>query len=384
MKINKKSINSINKKILNLEKEKDYDDNLLVKAENLWLYFQIGTQFNPKYKLILRNVNLDLYKGDVLGIIGESGSGKTVLTNTFTGLNSDTQLISSGKIIIDGYDVTQLKETDWEFSGLRGRFISQVFQNPLSTLNPTQKISTQIIESMKINNLLEEGDDGFEKALSFLKKVKINNAVEVMNMFPHQLSGGMMQRIVIVAILACNPRVIIFDEPTTALDPSVQREIIDLINDIKDEFDISIIFISHDIGLVSSIASRIAIMYAGKIIEEGLTREILNDPKHPYTWGLLSSMPEVSEGKELYSIPGSVPTSLLKINGDAFSPRSDYELKIDSYLSPPRYKVTKTHFVYSWLYDSSAHKFEKPETIKRLEKKAINHRTKSKNSKEAK
>ncbi|NQX83601.1 MAG: ABC transporter ATP-binding protein [Mycoplasmataceae bacterium] len=362
----KKTSDSVQKKV------KANEEATLLKIENLWLQFSVGTQFNPKHKLIIRNASFELKSGQVLGLIGESGSGKTVITNTLTGLNPSNKRIMSGSIFVNDIDVTNFNEEDWEESNLRGKFISQVFQNPLSTLNPTQKVGVQIIESMKINGLLDQGDDGFDKAVEYLNRVRINNPLEVMNMYPHQLSGGMMQRVVIVAILACNPRVIIFDEPTTALDPSVQREIIELINEIKVEFNIAMIFITHDIGLVSTVATHIAIMYAGKIIEYGKNSEILTSPAHPYTWGLLQSMPEISDGKRLYSIPGAVPANLSKVKGDAFYPRNEFSIYMDAILSPPKFQLTPTHYVLSWLQSDKVAKIKKPDLIKNLEKRSKN------------
>lgn len=360
---NKESSGNLKKKV------KANEDITLLKVQNLWLQFSVGTQFNPKHKLIIRNASFELKSGQILGLIGESGSGKTVITNTLTGLNPSNKRIMSGSIFVNDIDVTNFSESDWEESNLRGKFISQVFQNPLSTLNPTQKVGVQIIESMKINGLLDQGDDGFDKAVEYLNRVRINNPLEVMNMYPHQLSGGMMQRVVIVAILACNPRVIIFDEPTTALDPSVQREIIELINEIKVEFNIAMIFITHDIGLVSTVATHIAIMYAGKIIEYGKNSEILTRPAHPYTWGLLQSMPEISDGKRLYSIPGAVPANLSKVKGDAFYPRNEFSIYMDAILSPPKFLLTPTHYVLSWLQSDKVSKIKKPDLIKNLEKR---------------
>lgn len=323
-------------------------------------------------KLIIDEASIKVREGEILGIIGESGSGKTVMTSTLTGLNVEIQEVESGSISIQETDVTYFDFEKWADSGLRGKKVSTVFQNPLSSLNPYRKIGSQIIESILVND--ETGDISKEEAhntaVELLEKVKIHNAEEVMRMYPHQMSGGMNQRIVIVTILAAQPDLIIFDEPTTALDPLAQAQIIEIIREIRDESGVGMIFISHDIALVSSIADTIAIMYAGRVVEQGTTEEIIKDPKHPYTWGLLMSMPDYMEDEEdeLYSIRGIVPTNIEEIKGDSFAPRNDFALAIDFKEKPPRFNITDTHFVYSWLYDKKAPKFEVPKAIRKAKK----------------
>lgn len=335
---------------------------LLAEIKNLKL------RMGNKQKLIIDDSSIKVRRGEILGIIGESGSGKTVLTSTLTGLNVNIQKIDEGSISIKDVDVTNFNFDDWANSGLRGRVISQVFQNPLSSLNPYRKIGSQIIESILINNesnLTKE--EAYEEAIEYLNKVKIHNADEVMKMYPHQMSGGMNQRIVIVTILATKPDLIIFDEPTTALDPLAQAQIIEIIREIRSESNIGVIFISHDIALVSSISDTIAIMYAGRIVEQGTTIEIVKKPLHPYTWGLLMSMPNfiLNKNDELYSIRGTVPSDIESIKGDAFAPRNDFALNIDFERKPSKYEITDTHFVFSWLYDKNSPKFEPPKLIKK-------------------
>ncbi len=340
--------------------DKFADKEVLAKIENLKLRMGAGK------KLIIDDVSLQIRKGEVLGVIGESGSGKTVVTTTLTGLNVDVQTIDEGKITVADIDVTEFDFKDWTDSGLRGKKVSTVFQNPLSSLNPYRTVGSQIIESLMIN--AEEGyttEDAYEEAVEYLEKVKIHNTDEVMRMYPHQMSGGMNQRIVIVTILATKPELIIFDEPTTALDPLAQAQIVEIIREIKDELEVGIIFISHDLALVSSIADTIAIMYAGRIVEQGTAEEIIKTPMHPYTWGLLMSMPDFISGKEkkLYSIRGTVPANIEEVVGDAFAPRNDYALEIDFKQRPPRYDISETHFTYSWLYDAKVPKFSPPKAI---------------------
>ncbi len=334
---------------------------VLAKIENLKLRMGGGK------KLIIDDVSFQVRKGEVLGLIGESGSGKTVVTSTLTGLNIDVQHIDSGSIHIQETDVTNFDFNDWAESGLRGKKVSQVFQNPLSSLNPYRTVGSQIMESLMINAPEDyTKEDAYEEAVDYLEKVKIHNTDEVMRMYPHQMSGGMNQRIVIVTILATKPELIIFDEPTTALDPLAQAQIVEIIRDIKDELEVGIIFISHDLALVSSIADTIAIMYAGRIVEQGTSQEIIKTPHHPYTWGLLMSMPDFISGSDdkLFSIRGTVPANIEEIEGDAFALRNDYALEIDFKERPPRFDLSDTHFVYSWLYHEDAPKFDPPKVIK--------------------
>ncbi len=343
---------------------KDFTNSeVLARIDNLKMYL------GKKKKLIINNTGFQVRRGEILGIIGESGSGKTILTSTLTGLNTKIQTIESGQIVLNNIDVTDFTFDDWNEANIRGRFVSQVFQNPLSSLNPYRKIGSQIIESI-LTNAQEDitKEEAHEEAIELLSSVKIHDPEEIMNMYPHQMSGGMNQRIVIVTILAAKPELIIFDEPTTALDPLAQAQIIEIIREIRDATNVGMIFISHDIALVSSIADTIAIMYAGKIIEQGSAKEIINYPLHPYTWGLLMSIPEmiINQEERLFSIRGTVPNDIKLIKGDAFAPRSDYALAIDSILKPLRVDVSPTHFVYSWLYNEQAPAFNPPKIIKNM------------------
>lgn len=339
--------------------DKFQNSEVLAEIENLKLRLGKGK------KLIIDNTGFKVRRGEILGIIGESGSGKTVLTSSLTGLNVNIQTIDKGTIKVNNVDVTNFDFDDWANSSLRGKHVSQVFQNPLSSLNPYRKIGSQIVESITINNDKISKDEAWEEAIEYLEKVNIHNPEAIMEMYPHQMSGGMNQRIVIVIIIAAKPDLIIFDEPTTALDPLAQAQIIEIIREIRNNTNVGVIFISHDIALVSSIADTIAIMYAGKIIEQGNTEEIIRYPLHPYTWGLLMSMPEFMSGEvdRLYSIRGTVPNNIEEIKGEPFAPRSDYALEIDFQKKPPKVKWTNSHFVYSWLYDSKAPSFKPPKVI---------------------
>ena len=292
------------------------DEKPIVQVNNLMLSFSVPGE--KKRKQVIRNVSFRLYNGEVFAIIGESGSGKSVLTSVLYGLSGHNAHIESGSIEILGQKVTKWNQTNWEKSGLRGNIVSAVFQNPMTTLNPTQTVGTQIMEGLFVNNIAKTRRLAKQVAIAFLKKTKIKNPRKVFKMYPHELSGGMKQRVVLSAILACKTRIIILDEPTTALDPTVQAEVLEIIKELRKEFNLSIIFITHDLGVVASLADRIAIMYAGKIIEEGPTREVMLHSQHPYTWGLILSMPDLNKSRKLQSIPGNIPSNLNNIVGGCF------------------------------------------------------------------
>ena len=339
------------------------DSTELVRVENLKLSYVNPNNPNVQ-KLVIRNTGFELHKGEVLALIGESGSGKSVISSTLFGLAGANAIYQEGKVVVNGIEVQNFTPRHWEKSDLRGNFVSAVFQNTMTTLNPTMKIGKQIMEGVLINGITKNKKEARNIALHYLTKTKINQPEMVMEMYPHQLSGGMKQRVVIAAIVACQPQLIVFDEPTTALDPTVQAEILEIIKNIVKETNMGAIFITHDLGVVASIADRIAIMYAGQIIETGTTTEVLFNPRHPYTWGLLLSMPDVNHGDKLYTIPGSVPSDLSEIKGDAFAPRNDFAMGVDFDKEPEMFKVSDTHFVKSWLLDKRAPKFEPPKIIK--------------------
>lgn len=317
-------------------------------------------------KLVIRDVDLFLYEGEVLALCGESGSGKSVITTALQGLLGNSKVIESGSMFVDGVEVTNLNDRQWYKKKLRGRIISSVFQNPMTTLDPTMKIGNQIIESIIVNKVTRSRKEAKKMAIEFLKRVRMPKPEEVMKMYPHQLSGGMKQRVVIACVFVVKPKIIILDEPTTALDPTVQAEILSLIVEMQQELKTSMIFITHDLGVVSSIADRVAIMYAGKIVEHGCISEVINNPKHPYTWGLLLSMPDVNNSETLNTIPGAVPSSLNLIKGEAFAQRNSYALDIDLEKEAPFYKASESHFVASWLYDKRTPFFEPQKEIKEL------------------
>lgn len=271
--------------------------------------------------------------------------------------------IKSGQILFNGKDLTKL--TDKQMQKIRGHDISMIFQDPMTSLNPTMKIGTQIMEPL-IKHQKMSKQAAKERAIELLKLVGIPKPEIRVNQYPHQFSGGMRQRVVIAIALACNPKVLIADEPTTALDVTIQAQILELMKDLQKKIDTSIIFITHDLGVVANVADRVAVMYGGKIVEIGTADEIFYNPKHPYTWGLISSMPDMeTNDEELYSIPGTPPDLLDPPKGDAFAPRNPYAMKIDLEQEPPFFKVSDTHYAATWLLHPNAPKVEPPEAVKR-------------------
>lgn len=328
----------------------------------------------------IRGVNFDLYKGETVAIVGESGSGKSVTTKAIMGILANNGTIDSGSIDYVWYDeytgerqerdIVKLSEKEMQ-KEIRGRKIAMVFQDPMTSLNPTMTIGKQIMEPM-IYHYGKTKEEAYAKALELLELVGINDAEKRMKNYPHQLSGGMRQRIVIAIALSCDPYVLICDEPTTALDVTIQAKILELIQDIQKKKNLSVIYITHDLGVVAKVADYVNVMYAGKIIETGTIDEIFFDPRHPYTWGLLSSMPDLdTDDDELYTIPGTPPNLAHEVKGDAFAPRNQYALNIDLRVEPPMFKVpgSSTHKVASWLMHEKAPKVEMPESLqKRIEK----------------
>ncbi|MBF0708192.1 MULTISPECIES: ABC transporter ATP-binding protein [Bacillales] len=312
----------------------------------------------------VRGVNFHLNKGETLAIVGESGSGKSVTSKAVMRLIPNPPgRIKEGEIKFGDRDLAQLSEK--EMQKIRGSEISMIFQDPMTSLNPTMTIGKQIMEGLVKHQNMSKSE-AKERAIELLKLVGIPNAEGRVNEFPHQFSGGMRQRVVIAIALACNPRVLIADEPTTALDVTIQAQILELLNDLQEKMGTSIIFITHDLGVVANIADRVAVMYAGKIVETGTVDEIFYNPQHPYTWGLLGSMPSLdSTDEELIAIPGSPPDLLDPPKGDAFAPRNPYAMKIDTEMEPPLFKISDTHYAATWLLHEKAPKVEPPAAIKK-------------------
>ncbi|WP_303977121.1 ABC transporter ATP-binding protein [Streptococcus danieliae] len=308
----------------------------------------------------IRDISFDLNKGETLAIVGESGSGKSVTTKTLMGLSEKNAEVS-GQLNFKGRNLTELKEEDWV--QIRGNEIAMIFQDPMTSLDPTMKIGMQIAEPILLHEKVSK-QEALDRALQLMKDVGIPNAAEHINDYPHQWSGGMRQRAVIAIALAANPEILIADEPTTALDVTIQAQILQLLKEIQKERQSSIIFITHDLGVVAGMADRVAVMYAGKIVEYGTVDEVFYNPQHPYTWGLLNSMPTTdTEAGSLEAIPGTPPDLLYPPKGDAFAARNAYALDIDHEEIPPMFKVSDTHFAATWLLDERAPEVTPPAAI---------------------
>lgn len=313
----------------------------------------------------VRGVSFDLHKGETLAIVGESGSGKSVTSQTIMKLiPMPPGKITGGQILFNGDDI--VPKTEKEMEKIRGKEISMIFQDPMTSLNPTMKVGYQIMEGLiKHQNMSK--DAAKKRAVEMLSLVGIPMPERRVNQYPHEFSGGMRQRVMIAIALAANPKLLIADEPTTALDVTIQAQILELMKDLQSKMDTSIIFITHDLGVVANVADRVAVMYAGQIVEMGTVDEIFYDPRHPYTWGLLASMPslENDDKEELAAIPGTPPDLTNPPKGDAFAPRNKYAMAIDFEEEPPLYQISETHFAKTWLLHPDAPKVEPPEAVTR-------------------
>jgi oligopeptide transport system ATP-binding protein len=312
----------------------------------------------------VRGVDFHLDKGETLAIVGESGSGKSVTTKAIMRLIPNPPgFIKGGEMLFEGKDLAKLPEKDMQ--KIRGKDISMIFQDPMTSLNPTMTIGKQIMEPLVKHQNMSK-NDAKKRAVELLKLVGLPSPETRFKQYPHQFSGGQRQRVVIAIALACNPKILIADEPTTALDVTIQAQILELMKDLQTKIETSIIFITHDLGVVANVADRVAVMYGGQIVETGTVDEIFYDPRHPYTWGLIGSMPTTdTEGEqELVAIPGTPPDLLNPPKGDAFALRSEYALKVDFEQEPPYYQVSDTHYVKSWLLHPSAPRVEPPEIVK--------------------
>ncbi|MGG1103572.1 oligopeptide ABC transporter ATP-binding protein OppD [Bacillus subtilis] len=320
----------------------------------------------------IRGVNFHLDKGETLAIVGESGSGKSVTSQAIMKLiPMPPGYFKRGEILFEGKDLVPLSEK--EMQNVRGKEIGMIFQDPMTSLNPTMKVGKQITEVLFKHEKISK-EAAKKRAVELLELVGIPMPEKRVNQFPHEFSGGMRQRVVIAMALAANPKLLIADEPTTALDVTIQAQILELMKDLQKKIDTSIIFITHDLGVVANVADRVAVMYAGQIVETGTVDEIFYDPRHPYTWGLLASMPtlESSGEEELTAIPGTPPDLTNPPKGDAFALRSPYGMKIDFEQEPPMFKVSDTHYVKSWLLHPDAPKVEPPEAVKAKMRKLAN------------
>ena len=333
----------------------------------------LNISFHTAYGTVraIRGIRLDLFKGETIAIVGESGSGKSVTVKTIMGILDSNGEIESGQIIYrytddkgeeQEVDLVKMSQKDIRYK-FCGKHIAMVFQDPMTSLDPTMIIGKQIMEPMLRHYDISRAE-AKKRALELIEEVGIDNPEKRFKQYPHELSGGMRQRVVIAIALACDPDILICDEPTTALDVTIQAKILEKIKEIQVKKNISVIYITHDLGVVAKVADYVAVMYAGRIVEKGSINEVFYDPRHPYTWGLLSSMPDINtDSRRLYAIPGTPPNLMEKITGDAFAPRNPYALNIDYREEPPMYDVGGQHRVASWLCDPRAPQVELPEEL---------------------
>ena len=331
------------------------EDKVLLDVQGLKTYFHT---FKGVVKAV-DDVSFSLKEGEILGIVGESGSGKSVTSFSILKLVEDPGVVDADHIMFDGKDLAKISEKD--MSKIRGKDISMVFQDPMTSLNPLYTIQRQMEEVLILHEPQMNKAQRRERCIELLHAVGIPNPEERLKEYPNQFSGGMRQRVIIAIALATNPKLLIADEPTTALDVTIQAKILELIRSIQKERGISVIYITHDLGVVAKVADYVDVMYAGKIVETGTIDEIFYDPKHPYTWGLLSAMPDLDTADDrLYTIPGSPPNLLHEKPGDAFAPRNRFALHIDDEVDPPMFKISETHYAATWLLDPRAPKVEMP------------------------
>lgn len=327
----------------------------LLKIENL----SVGIKSPAGKVQAVRDVSFTLHPGEVLAIVGESGCGKSMLCKTIMKLLPKSAKIEGGKIIANGVDITEFSDRDMR--KLRGKLFSMIFQDPMTALNPTIPIGNQIAEAILVHEPKLPKEEVYNRVIELMELVGIRQPHERYKLYPYNFSGGMRQRSVMAIALAANPKILLADEPTTALDVTIQAQILDLLKEIQTKLGTATILVSHDLGVVARCADRVAIMYAGKVVEIGTAEEVYYDPRHPYTWGLMQSLPALNKGaKELKTIPGMPPTLIDPPAHDAFACRNEYALEIDYHQQPPMFQITDTHYAATWLLDPRAPKVESP------------------------
>ena len=338
----------------------------ILEVKNLSVSFD-----SPKGEVqAVRDVSFSLKKGEVLAIVGESGCGKSVLCKSIMKLLPKSARIKGGSILVNGADITGYKERD--MAKLRGKVFSMIFQDPMTSLNPTIKIGEQIAEAILIHHRKKTKDQVYKKVIELMELVGIERPQERYHACPYHFSGGMRQRSVMAIALASDPDILFADEPTTALDVTIQAQILDLLREIQEKLGTATVLVSHDLGVVARAADRVAVMYAGKIVEIGTAEEIYYDPRHPYTWGLMQSLPYFSRGREqLYTIPGMPPSLINPPKGDAYAARNEYALGIDYEEMPPMFQISDTHYAATWLLDKRAPRIIPPVGGKRIEYRSI-------------
>ncbi|NHM32964.1 ABC transporter ATP-binding protein [Neobacillus terrae] len=317
---------------------------MLLNVENL----SLSLKKDGSYLKILDDVSFQVEKGETLGIVGESGCGKSMTALSIMRLLPDKAKLE-GKVNLEKKEITALSKKQLE--KIRGNQISMIFQDPLTSLNPLHSVGKQIGEALYLHTELSKIERK-QRVVHLLKEVGLPRADEIVNEYPHQLSGGMRQRVMIAIAMACNPRLLICDEPTTALDVTVQAQILDLMNKLKQMNDMGIIMITHDLGVVAEVCDRVIVMYAGKVVEQGMAEELFANPKHPYTIGLMQSIPKLGERKnQLGSIPGTVPSPKNMPLGCRFADRCNKAMDICRGKQPSTVEVGPNHTAACWLYE---------------------------------
>lgn len=306
----------------------------------------------------VRGVSLALRPGEVLAIVGESGCGKSMLCRSIMKLLPRSARIEGGQIIANGADITGYSQRD--MNRLRGKLFSMVLQDPMTALDLTQTVEAQIAEAVRVHSPRLDRQAVHRRVMELMELVGIPQPEKRGKLYPYHFSGGQRQRVVMAIALAADPKILLADEPTTALDVTVQAQILDLLKDIQHRLHTATILVSHDLGVVARAADRVAIMYAGRIVEIGTAEEIYYDPRHPYTWGLMRSLPALAKGGELYTIPGMPPSLVHPPRGDAFACRNEYALAIDYEEAPPMFRVSDTHYAATWLLDERAPRVTPP------------------------
>jgi len=336
-------------------------------TENLISVRDLVVKFSLRGRVLtaIREASLDVPQGRTLAIVGESGSGKSVFAKTFVGMLDANGWVDSGSILFENENLATYKD-EKQWIRIRGKKIAMVFQDPMTALNPLRTVGMQIEETVRLHQGLN-GTASRERTIELLAEVGIPSPRERYRQYPHEFSGGMRQRVVIAIAMACEPRLLICDEPTTALDVTIQAQILELIRRLQEQHKLTVIYITHDLGVVAHVADKVAVMYAGDIVECGLVEEIFYNAQHPYTWALLSSLPQLGvKGEPLFSISGTPPNLFSAIVGDAFAPRNPMALKVDFVARPPIFRVSDTHYAKTWLLDPRAPAVEPPPAIKQL------------------
>ena len=326
----------------------------LLEVKNLTTNFHIGVGCVQA----VRNVSFHLDAGESLGIVGESGSGKSVTMMSIMGLLPDYADVTADSIRFNDREMTKMSVG--EFRKVRGNEIGMIFQDPMTSLNPLYTVENQIAEPLRIHRGMNKAE-ARAAALELLRRVEIPNPEARLKQYPHELSGGMRQRVMIAAAIACQPKLVIADEPTTALDVTIQAQVLDLLNHLKESSNASIIMITHDLGVIASMCSRILVMYGGIICEQGTVREIFYEPRHPYTWGLLRSIPKMTERKDEKLIPinGTPPDMLCPPKGCPFAPRCPYAMPVCRKYLAPNTVLGETHSCACHLLHPNAPKVER-------------------------